>query len=187
MGARGIARIGAWGLVTFAALFGLFAAGYAFEDPGGWAAVAMVSAYAVPAAALAFVAWRWPQRAVVTVVPIVLVVALSWAALPLFPDAVRGWLDHVGPVFAIATAVVAVALAVLGLHRPGLAGGLLLGVATFVFVQLALAANAFQEGPGPRGLLGTSGGVMLAPMAISGTLLLIAHRMARAPVGDRRG
>ncbi len=58
-----VTRIGAWGLVGFAALFGLVAAGYAFEEPGGWAAVGMVAAFVVPAAVLALVAWRWPAHA----------------------------------------------------------------------------------------------------------------------------
>lgn len=174
-----VKRIGAWGLIGFAALFGLFAAGYAFEDPGGWAAVGIVAAFVVPTALLALAAWRWPEHAMRSVVPVVVLVALSWVLLPLFPDEIRDWFDQVGPVFAMATTVAAVALAVLGLHRPGLAGALLLGIAVFVFVQLILAANAFEEGPGPRGLLGTSGGVMLLPMAIAGALLLLAHQLER--------
>jgi small-conductance mechanosensitive channel len=177
--AKVVKRIGAWGLVAFAALFGLFAAGYAFEDPGGWAAVGLVALYVVPAVLLAVVAWRWPQRAMVTVVPVVAVIALAWVALPLFPEAVRGWFDDVGPVFALATGVAAVALAVLGLHRPGLAGTLLIAVAAFVFVQLVLGANAFAEGPGPFSLLETSGGVMVLPMVISGSLLLTAYELER--------
>ena len=130
-------------------------------------------------ALLALAAWRWPEHAMRSVVPVVVLVALSWVLLPLFPDEIRDWFDQVGPVFAMATTVAAVALAVLGLRRPGLAGALLLGIAVFVFVQLILAANAFDEGPGPRGLLGTSGGVMLLPMAIAGALLLLAHQLER--------
>lgn len=177
--AKVVKRIGAWGLVAFAALFGLFAAGYAFEDPGGWAAVGLVALYVVPAVLLAVVAWRWPQRAMVTVVPVVAVIALAWVALPLFAEAVRGWFDDVGPVFALATGVAAVALAVLGLHRPGLAGTLLIAVAAFVFLQLVIEANALVEGPGPLGLLGTSGGVVLLPMVVSGVLLLVAYELER--------
>lgn len=174
-----VKRIGAWGLIGFAALFGLFAAGYAFEDPGGWAAVGIVATVLVPTALLVIAAWRWPEHATRTVVPVVVLIALSWVLLPLFPDEIRDWFDQVGPVFAMATTVAAVALAVLGLHRPGLAGTLLVAIAAFVFVQLVLGADALHEGPGPASLLGTSGGVMLVPMAIAGALLLLAHVLAR--------
>lgn len=177
--AKVVTWIGAWGLVAFGALFGLFAAGYAFEDPGGWQAVGMVATFVVPAVLLALVAWRWPHKATYTVLPVVVVVALAWVALPLFPDTVRDWFDRVGPVLAMATTVAAVVLAVLGLHRPGLAGTFLLAIAVFVFAQLVLASDALREGPGPLGLLGTSGGVMLLPMAVSGALLLVAHQLER--------
>lgn len=174
-----VGRVGCWGLVGFAALFALFAAGYAFEDPGGWAAVGMVAAFLVPTALLAVTAWRWPHRAGSTVVPFVLLVTLAWVIVPVFPAELREWFDRVGPVFAMATTVAAVTLAVLGLHRPGLAGGLLIGIAVFVFVQLVLGANALREGPGPWSLLGTSGGVMLLPMALAGLLMVVADQLER--------
>jgi len=50
-------------MVALTALFGLFAAGYAFEDPGGWQAWGIVAAVAVPLLALTFVAHRWPTAA----------------------------------------------------------------------------------------------------------------------------
>lgn len=143
----------------------------------------MVAAYVVPAVVLALVAWRRPQRAMVTVVPVVVLIALAWVLLPLFPDEMRRWFDEVGPVLAMANGVAAVALAALGLRRPGAAGILLLATAAFVFVQLVLGADALREGPGALGLLGTSGGVMLLPMTIAGVLFLIAFELAR--YGDR--
>ncbi|MBC7290508.1 MAG: hypothetical protein H5T83_04100 [Actinotalea sp.] len=172
--AKLVKAVGAWGLVVLATLFGVFAAGYAFQDPGGWLAVGLVAAYVVPAVGLGLVAWRWPERAMVTVVPVVVLVAL-----PLFSDTVRGWFDEVGPVLALATGVAAVVLAILGLHRPGLAGTLLIAVAAFIFVQLVIEANAVVEEPSPLGVLGTSGGVILLPMVVSGVLLLIAYELER--------
>lgn len=80
---------------------------------------------------------------------------------------------------AMATTVAAVGLAVLGLHRPALAGSLLIAVAAVVVVRLVLETNALVEGPGPLGVLGTSGGVMVLPMTISGALLLIASGLER--------
>lgn len=173
--AKVIQRIGSWGLVGIAALFGLFAAGYAFEDPGGWAAVGMVVSFLAPTGLFGAIAWRWPHRAGVTVVPFVVAITLVWILLPVFPDELREWFDRVGPVFAMTTTVAAVVLAILGLRRPVLAGGLLIGIALFIFTQLVLAADALHEGPGPWGLLGTSGGVMLRPMAVAGALLLAGH------------
>lgn len=177
--AKVVGGVGCWGLVGFAALFALFAAGYAFGDPGGWAAGGMVAAFLVPTALLAMTAWRWPHRAGSTVVPFVVVITLAWTIVPVFPDEAREWFDRVGPVFAMATTVAAVVLAVLGLHRPALAGGLLIGIAAFVFIQLVLGANALRDGPGPWSLLGTSGGVMLLPMALAGLLMLVAHQLER--------
>lgn len=107
--------------------------------------------------------------------------------LPVFPEEVRAWFDRVGPVFAMATTVAAVVLAVLGAHRPVLAGTLLVVVALFVFVQLVVAADALHEGPGPLSLLGTSGGVMLVPMVVSGVLLLVGHQLGQPRRGHRTG
>jgi len=44
-------------MAAFTLLFGLFAAGYAFEDPGGWQAIGMVAAVAVALPLLTFVAY----------------------------------------------------------------------------------------------------------------------------------
>lgn len=174
-----VRRVGCWGLVGFAALFALFAAGYAVEDPGGWAAVGMVASFLVPTALLGTAAWRWPHRAGWTVVPYVVVTTLVWVIVPVFPDEVRERFDRVGPVFAMATTIAAVALAILGLRRPLLAGWFLIGIALFVFTQLVLGANALDEGPGPLSLLGTSGGVMLLPMTLAGFLMLVSHQLER--------
>lgn len=179
MAAKLFTYVGAWGLVGFTVLLGLFAAGYAPDDPGGWRGVGMVAAYTVPTALLAGAAWRWPERATVAVVPVVLLVALAWLALPLLPHDVHEWLGQVGPLPAVATAAVATTLAVLGLHRPGLAGALLVGLPLAAFVGLVLDANALREGPGPAGLLSTSDGVILPPMVVAGLLLLVGHALAR--------
>lgn len=72
----------------------------------------------------------------------------------------------------------AVATAALGLHRTRLAGGLLVGLAVVngagVLIEDVVRGGV---GPGPLGLLGTSGGALVLPMLIAGVLLVAADRL----------
>lgn len=131
------------------------------EDPGGWAGATTSAAWVVPTALLAWVAWARPALGARIVVPLVGLVALSWVVRPFASETLRDLFDHIGPVFTLATATVAVPTAALGLHRPGLAGWLLVGLAVVngagIYVEDVVRGGV---GPGPLGLLGTSDGVL---------------------------
>ena len=61
--ARILKRAGFGVMAFITAFFGLFVVGETFSDPGGWKALGLVAAWAVPLAALAAVAWWRPDWA----------------------------------------------------------------------------------------------------------------------------
>ncbi len=75
-----------FGVMAFStAFFGLFVAGDTFTDPGGWEALGLVAAWAVPLAAIAAIAWyrpRWAIR-VFAVLCLLSSVLRSWRSLRL--------------------------------------------------------------------------------------------------------
>lgn len=172
----------AFGLMAlFGLLGGLFVAGYAFEDPGGWVAVAMTAAWVVPLAALAGFGLLRPEQAGPLFVGVTAVVCAFTLA-----DAVFGVIprDAWGPVAAVTVFALGVALAFLGLHRAGLAGLLMLVTA---FTQLAatvvaVAVRSHGPGPGPGALLGGSSGVVVLPLVVVGVMFLVAAALAREPL-----
>jgi hypothetical protein len=175
---RVVRRVAVGGMLVVGGFFILFAVGYAMEDPGGLAGAALSAAMILPAVALSWVAWRRPTVGARIVVPLVALAAAAWVVLPFASETLRDFFNRAGPVFAIATAVVVVATAALGFHRSRLAGWLLVGLAVLngagVFLEDVVRGGG---GPGPLGLLGTSGGVLVVPTLIAGVLLVLADRL----------
>lgn len=160
-------------------LGGLFAAGYAVEDPGGWVAAAMIAAQVIPVVALVvLVFWRPTWAVPVLVVVAVLVVALN-VAMSTFgvPDP-----DRVGPLGAVALLWLGFVLGFLALRRTTLAGLLLVvvGLAQLAAVAAALAQRGF--GPGFGGSLFGSSGILVIPLLAIGVLFVVAGRLIHEPL-----
>lgn len=131
------------GFIVMAAttlFFGLFVVGETFMNPGGWEAVGLVAAWAIPLAALAAIAWFRPDWAVwVFAVLIAGLVAMSiWFALD--PDGWRAFEDRNGPIRDVITFVVAAAVALLGLKRTRAAGLMLLVLGTVPLAIMSLGS-----------------------------------------------
>lgn len=173
----GIAKVLRYTAFTMMALFGLvggmFVAGYAFDDPGGWTAVGLTALWLVPLLGLSAFALLRPEPAgpvFVVVTAVVLLFTLADSAFGIVPR------DDVGPVAAVTVFALGVALAFLGLHRARLAG-LLMVVAALVQLTATVIAVAVQgggEGPGPSAMLGGSSGVVVVPLLLIGGLFLVA-------------
>jgi len=155
---------------TLMALFGLFGgmfvAGEAFLDPGGWQAVAMTAAWALPFIALSVFALRRPAAAgpvFVGATALVVLFTLADSAFGIIPR------DSWGPVAAVVVFAIGVALAFLGLHRAELAGLLM------VVAGLAqLAATVIGRGSEPGAMFGGSSGVVVLPILLVGLFFLLA-------------
>ena len=162
-------------MALFGLLGGMFVAGYAFEDPGGWAAVAMTAAWVVPLAALAVFALLRPEAAAPVFVGVTVVVGLFTLA-----DSSVGIIprDDWGPVAAIVVFALGVALAFLGLRRALLAGALMVAIALtqLVATMAGLAIHVTGDGGGPAAGLGTSSGVVVVPILVIGALFVTAGR-----------
>lgn len=72
-------------MLLFGVFGSLFAAGYAFEDPGGWASVGMVAAQLIPFVILAVVAVRKSDWAV----PVFVVITIAVSGLNIIDSAFR--------------------------------------------------------------------------------------------------
>lgn len=151
--ARILKRVGFGVMAVVTAFFGLFVVGETFTDPGGWKALGLVAAWALPLMLLAAVAWYRPDRAVrLFAVLIAAVIGVSvWFAMD--PEGWRAFEDRHGPIRAIISFVLAATLALLGLKRTAVAGVLLLvlGVVPVVvsslgsplgFASLAVVSSA---------------------------------------------
>lgn len=170
---RVFARVG-FGLMTvFTVLGGLFIAGYAFEDPGGWAAVGLVASWLVPLAILVAVARLWPDpavwvfAAVVALEAVVLFVAQATGAWS------RDVLDAVGPVPGIAVFVLGLPLAVLGLRRPLAAGLMLVAMALLPYVAFLVSVSD-EPWQGLGASLTTSSTVTTVPYLFIAAVFLVA-------------
>ncbi|MGZ4438206.1 MAG: hypothetical protein ACXVWU_13245 [Nocardioides sp.] len=159
------------------ALFGLlgtmFVAGYAFDDPGGWAALGMTALWVVPMLALCAFAWRRPERAGPVLVGVSAAVLAFGLVDALFAVVPR---DAWGPVTGISVFALGVALAFLGLRRALLAGTVMVVVALTqaATVVLGHAAREGGDGPGLGAMLGGSSGVVVMPILLVGLLFLVA-------------
>ncbi len=125
---RFLRRVGFGVTALFTGFFGLFLAGDALSDPGGWEGVGLVGLVVVPLALLCYLAWfrskaaRWVFTALVAAV-----VAMS-VAFAIDPSGWRAFENGHGPVRAVVIFVLAAALAVWGLRRTAGAAVMLLVV-----------------------------------------------------------
>ncbi len=174
---RVMRRVGFGLMAAFTLLFGLFAAGYAFEDPGGWQAVGVTAAVAVPLALLTFVAYRWPGPA--TWVLAVAMVLLGVLALldALGPEG-RAVLEAFGPVVGLSALMVGLPMATLGLTRP-MSGGLLL-VGTAVLTFAGYLPMFLEVWLGLGAALTTSSTVIVVPFLVVGVVFVIAALVNRS-------
>jgi hypothetical protein len=173
---RVLARVAFGWMMLVAVLGGAFVIGETFDDPGGWAAAAIVASWLVPLAALAILALERPALAQpVFIVATLLVVAFTLAdsAFTIVPR------DDWGPVASIVVFALGVAMAFLGLRNASLAGALLLVLGG---VQLVASLLERAGGDGPRLSLGGSSGAVIVPILFGGALYLLAGRdSGRAP------
>ncbi len=166
----------AFTVVALVGLFGgMFVAGNAFMDPGGWPAVAMTALWVLPMAGLIVLAFRRPitaSRILVWVTAAVVLFSLVDAALGIVPR------DDWGPVAAIAVFALLLPLGVLGLHQARRAG-LLMVVAGLAQLVATMIATAVHDDGGPTVRLSGSSGVVVLPLLIVGALFLLAGALER--------
>jgi hypothetical protein len=174
--ARFLKRSGFTLMALSTLFFGAFIVGETFTDPGGWKAVGLVAAWAVPLAGLAAVAWYRPDWAV-RVFAVLTAVAIGmsiWFAMS--PHGWRSFENQNGPIRGIITFVLAAAIALLGLKRTAAAGVLLLVLG---IVPVAVS------GLGTLGGLGSLVVVSSAPV-VTGILYLLSARMTDQPAPSAR-
>lgn len=170
-------------MALFGLLGGLFVAGSAFEDPGGWEAVLMTAGWVLPMLALVTYALVRKEAAGPVFVGVTTFVGLGTVLDSLLTVAPR---DDWGPVLAVTVFSLGVALAFLGLYRARLAGVLLVALALVQLVATALGhlvhGSLFSgEGPGLMALLGGSSGVVVLPLLLIGVLFLMSDSLTREP------
>jgi hypothetical protein len=166
-------------MVAITVLFGMFAAGYAFEDPGGWRAWGMVAAVAAPMLLLTVVARRWPSVATWLLALGVLLVAVL-AVLDTQGEGGRALVQALGPVAAVNILMLGLPMAALGLQRP-LAGGLLI-TGTAAAAYLPYVPFVLAEGIPLVASLTWSSTILVVPFLVIGVVFLVAafldHRAA---------
>lgn len=156
-------------LITMGFAF-VFMTGYAVDDPGGWAAVGYVLAWAVPLAALLLAVTRWPGWAarwswVAVLVPVGFAV---WGLVDI--DAFHDFQDGVGPVGAALVMVIGTALAFLGRHTEHTVTA---GVEMLVITILPPALLALRSGEMMRSAL-----VVALPVLLAGLLYVASAALA---------
>lgn len=166
-------------LTSLFAAFGiLFAAGYAFEDPGGWQGVALFACMVVPLAVLTWLARSHPAAGLRWVL-VGAVLLLAWAVLELFVDVVDA------PVLPMATLVLSVPAAVLGLRNARRGGELLLLIVAAPVVSVLARVLGEREGPPLGAALGGSTGVVVLPLLLFAGIFLVAAAVEpRHPAGS---
>lgn len=166
-------------LTSLFAAFGiLFAAGYAFEDPGGWQGVALFACMVVPLAVLTWLARSHPAAGLRWVL-VGAVLLLAWAVLELFVDLVDA------PVLPMATLVLSVPAAVLGLRNARRGGELLLLIVAAPVVSVLARVLGEREGPPLGAALGGSTGVVVLPLLLFAGIFLVAAAVEpRHPAGS---
>jgi hypothetical protein len=181
--ARGLARVGASAMGVFAIVFGVFIVGETFTDAGGVPAPWLILTWLAPLVLLSAFAWARPAWATPVLAVLTAVIALAAVWFAVDPDAWRAIENGIGPIRALATFVLGVALAALGLRRPAAAGWMLL--------VLGVVPVAVSSLGGAQGFSSLS--VVSFMPVITGTLFLAADRMSRhaaasgaAPAGPVR-
>jgi hypothetical protein len=166
-----IALVAAWGV------FGtLFVNGEVLSDPGGWKGIALALGWDVPLVVLAWLALRRADVAA-RVMPVVLAVVGALVVVDAIGELVDK--DRWGPVDTLSLFVVAVPCGLLGVHRAGRAGVLLLATAAVTLVS-TLAGMDRAGGQTFREALGGSTGVQLVPFLVLAALFLLVHTLERA-------
>lgn len=158
----------------------LFALGYAFDDPGGWAAVLLTAAIVVPLAGLVLLAVRMPEWAF-TVLTVAVGLFAAWALVSLFVDLFEA------PDIPVIALILIAPIAILGQRDALRAGGLMLAVAAvpFVLTLVRMVRESGVEGPGLGDLLGGSTGAVIVPIAVLAVLLLTAGVLERHEANPR--
>lgn len=161
----------------FAVVGLLFALGYAYEDPGGWAALAITAALAVPLVALVLLA-IFTRRAAYWIVVAGVAVFAAWQV------AVLAGLRVEAPVTPLVALVLSVPIAVLGQRRAGRAAALMLADAAvpLMAVLTRMARAQGPERPGLAALLGGSTGVVVIPLLVLAALFGLAALLGRRGV-----
>lgn len=173
--ARALRIVAMASVSLFGAIAALFIAGETLTDPGGWKAVALTAAWAVPLAALGVMALARPAPSS-RVLPLVLAVVAAGVLV----DSVAHLVDRDvwGPVGSVSMFAVLIPCGLLGLHRAGEAGTLLLAGAAVQLV--ATVAGMDRAGGQPlRSALGGSTGVLVLPLVVLGALFLAAASVER--------
>jgi hypothetical protein len=164
-----VLRSVAVGLVAlFGIVAGLFIAGETFTDPGGWEAMVLTAAWAVPLIALSVMALMRPGLGS-RMLPIVLAVVAGWVVVDSLAHVIDR--DAWGPVGSISMFAVVVPCGLLGVHRAAEAGWLVLAGAAAELV----ATVASMDRAGGQSLwsaFGGSTGVMVLPFLVLGVLFL---------------
>ena len=154
----------------------LFALGYAFDDPGGWAAVLIAGGIVLPLAGLSLLAARKPKLAHRSLV-VGVALFTAWCVLTLFVNLIEA------PVTPIVALILSVPIAVLGQRRPARAGILLLAIGALPLLLLLVRMTEVwgPEQPGMGSLLTGSTGVVVIPIAAFAVLFLAAGALQRRP------
>lgn len=170
--------------VTLVALFGivagLFMAGEAITDPGGWQALLLITAWAVPMVALSVMALLWPDLSA-RVLPVALAVVAGWMVVDGLAHIIDR--DTWGPVGTISMLAVLVPCGLLGVHRAATAGWLLL-VGTAVQFVATVANMDRVGGQSLRSAFGGSTGVIVVPFLVLAAMFLAVAAAERWHGGD---
>lgn len=167
--ARGLRRVAASAMGVFAIVFGMFIVGETFMDAAAVPATWLILAWLAPLVLLSAFAWARPDWAtpVLAVLTAAIVAASIWFAVD--PQAWAAIENGVGPIRAMASFVLGVALAALGLRRPAAAGWMLLVVGV---VPVAVSSLGGAQGFSSLSV------VSFMPV-ITGVLFLASDRMSR--------
>ncbi|MDA8262952.1 MAG: hypothetical protein M0Z47_08980 [Actinomycetota bacterium] len=168
--ALALRRVGLGIVLVFATMVGVFMAGEALADPGGWAAVGMICAWTVPLGALTLFAWLRPEPAFrVLRLAAVALIALDTLTL-IGVRSVQSFQLSYDPARDVAGVVIMAALGVVGYKLPGQAARL--AVVTFA-LPLAVAVVAESTGDAVSLLL-----ISLLPLVSSAYHLAAEHVLA---------
>lgn len=156
-------------MAGFGGLVTLMLVGYTVTDVGGWEALGLIAAVAVPLALLCGLAWLGPSVAV-PVLAVACLAPVAFGVLQLLDyERWSTWEDQHGPVSLVLVLLVGLGLAVLGLSRPLEAGVMMLAI---VLVPLLLeVVGAGSDWGRPLSIA-----LVFVPVLVSGTLFLVAGR-----------
>ena len=96
----------------YAGLFGMFAIGETFDDPGGWLAVGWTATWLLPVPVLSLLSWRRSRVAVSVLTGLLPVLVGEYARSVTAPHVWLTFQDTHGPILAMAGLVLAVPMAV---------------------------------------------------------------------------